>query len=165
MTPLRHNVDSAVGTSAVPLRSGRVPRGPGGRAALLVGVKAVHTVVWVSIESCVGYLVWSGWARRTDRRAAIAGAIVAAETIVFAGSGCRCPLTAVADSLGDGRGSVTDIFLPSWLAHALPVLHVPLLLLVAYWHGRNALHVDLPTAGTSRPFGTAAGVAPPRRLG
>jgi hypothetical protein len=110
-----------------------------GRSAL-VAVQVVHTLVWLSIEWCVGYLLWSGRARRTDRRAAIAGAVVAGETIVFAGNGFHCPLTAVAASLGDGRGAVTDIFLPAWLARILPVLHVPLLLLIVYWHARNALH-------------------------
>ena len=151
-----------------------------GRAALLVGVKAAHTLIWLSIEACVGYLIWSGWTRRTDRRAGIAGTIVATECLVFAGSGFRCPLTAVAASLGDGRGSVTDIFLPAWFARWLPALHVPLLLLVAWWHGRNALRrpgqarsrrwrhpsvTGLPTAGIPGPSGTAAEAAQQRRLG
>ncbi len=105
-----------------------------------MGVQAAHTLIWLSIESCMGYLIWSGWVRRTDRRAGIAGAIVAAECLVFAGSGFRCPLTAVAASLGDGPGSVTDIFLPAWFARWLPALHVPLLLLAGYLHTRNAVH-------------------------
>ncbi len=32
---------------------------------------------------------------------------------------------------------MTDIFLPRWFAHNLPAIHVPLLLLMAYLHGRN----------------------------
>jgi len=122
------------------IRSPGIPAGSRPRPALLVGVKVVHTLVWLSIESCVGYLLWSGSTRRTDRRAAIAGAVVAGEILIFVANGFRCPLTAVAASLGDGRGSVTDIFLPAWFARILPALHAPVLLLVAYLHIRSALH-------------------------
>jgi hypothetical protein len=32
---------------------------------------------------------------------------------------------------------VTDIFLPKWLAHNLPTIHAPLLVLTVYLHARN----------------------------
>jgi hypothetical protein len=51
----------------------------------------------LSIESCVLYLLYAGFAGRTGKRAGIAGAIVAAETLVFAGNGFRCPLTELAE--------------------------------------------------------------------
>jgi hypothetical protein len=41
------------------------------------------------------------------------------------------------ESLGAKRGSVTDLYLPKWLAHNLPAIHVPLLVLAAFLHGRN----------------------------
>lgn len=103
----------------------------------LVAVKVVHTVAWFSIEACVVYLLYAGFAGRTDRRAAVAAAVVGGETLVFAANGFRCPLTDVAESLGAESGSVTDIFLPRWFAHNLPAIHVPLLLMMAYLHGRN----------------------------
>jgi hypothetical protein len=40
----------------------------------------------------------------------------------------------VAESLGAGSGSVTDIYLPRWFAKSLPVIHVPLVLLAIYLH-------------------------------
>jgi len=83
------------------------------------------------------YLLFAGFARRTDRRAAIAALVVGGETVVFVGNGFRCPLTEVAESLGAESGSVTDISLPRWFAHNLPAIHVPLIVLAVYLHVRN----------------------------
>lgn len=106
-----------------------------GRA--LVAVKAVHTLAWFSIELCMMYLLYAGFAKRTDRRAAIAAAVVGGESLIFAANGFRCPLTDVAESLGAEDGSVTDIYLPRWLARNLPAIHVPLILLAVFLHARN----------------------------
>jgi uncharacterized membrane protein YozB (DUF420 family) len=57
--------------------------------------------------------------------------------LIFAANGFRCPLTDVGESLGAENGSVTDIYLPEWFAHNLPAIHVPLILLAVYLHGRN----------------------------
>jgi hypothetical protein len=103
----------------------------------LVAVKIIHTLVWFSIEFCMVYLLFAGFAKRTDRRAAVAAAVVGGETLIFAANGFRCPLTDVAESLGAEDGSVTDIFLPRWFAHDLPAIHVPLILLTVFLHGRN----------------------------
>src|ERR1700730_8692459 len=111
-------------------------RGAAARPAL-VAIKAAHTLAWFSIESCMAYVLYAGLARRTDRRAAIAGAVVAGESLVFAANGFRCPLTDVAESLGAEHGSVTDIYLPPWFARNLPAIHAPLLVLALFLHGRN----------------------------
>jgi hypothetical protein len=109
-----------------------VPVRPG-RLAL---IRAVHTMAWASIESCVGYLLWSGGTGRSDRRAAVAAAVVGGECLVFAADGFRCPLTGLAEAAGAASGSVTDIYLPRWFARNLPAIHVPLLVLIAWLHGR-----------------------------
>ncbi len=83
------------------------------------------------------YVLYSGFARRSDRRAGIAAAVVAAETVIFAGNGFRCPLTQVAERLGAEHGSVTDIYLPGWFARNLPAIHVPLIGLAGFLHMRN----------------------------
>jgi len=100
-------------------------------------VKTVHTLAWLSIESCVLYVLYAGFAGRSNRRAGIAAAVVAGESLVFAGNGFRCPLTEVAERYGAEKGSVTDIYLPKWFAHNLPAIHTPLLVLMAYLHARN----------------------------
>ena len=107
------------------------------RPVALASIKAVHTRAWLSIESCLVYLLYAGLRRQSDRGAAVAAAVVAAESLIFAANGFRCPLTTLAVTFGAERGGVTDIFLPRWFAHNLPAIHVPLLVLVAGLHLRN----------------------------
>jgi hypothetical protein len=90
-------------------------------------------------------VLFSGFARRSDRRAAFAGAMVIGECAIFAGSGFRCPLTGVAEALGDEHGSVTDIYLPHWFARNLPAIHVPLVALAVALHTRNLRARPRPT--------------------
>ena len=105
--------------------------------AALTLIKAAHTLAWFSIESCMAYVLYAGAARRTDRRTALAGAVVAGECLVFAANGFRCPLTQLAEKIGAADGSVTDIWLPRWFARNLPAIHAPLLAAAAYLNGRN----------------------------
>jgi hypothetical protein len=107
------------------------------RPAVVAAIKTVHTFAWLSIESCVLYVLYAGFAGRTDKRVSIAGAIVVGETLVFAANGFRCPLTDLAERHGAERGSVTDIYLPKWFAHNMPAIHTPLLVLMTYLHARN----------------------------
>lgn len=108
-----------------------------GNAAAIVAIKAVHTLAWLSIESCVVYVLFTGLAGRTDRRVGAAAAVVATESLVFAANGFRCPLTGLAKRYGAKSGSVTDIYLPKWFAHNLPAIHTPLLVLMVYLHLKN----------------------------
>jgi hypothetical protein len=85
----------------------------------------------------VVYVLYAGLANRTDRRAAIAAAVIAAESVVFAANGFRCPFTVVTESLGAEHGSVTDMYLPAGFARNLPAIHVPVLALALVLHGRN----------------------------
>ena len=114
-----------------------VPRATNGRAVALAAVKAVHTLAWFSIESCLIYLLYAGVTRKSDRWAALTAGVVAGESLVFAANGFRCPLTKLALDLGAANGGVTDIFLPRWFAHNLPAIHAPLLVLAVYLHARN----------------------------
>ncbi len=59
------------------------------KALALAAIKSIHTLAWFSIESCVMYLVYSGFRRKSDRTAAV----VRGETLIFAATGFRCPLT------------------------------------------------------------------------
>jgi uncharacterized protein YndB with AHSA1/START domain len=107
------------------------------RRGMLAAVKLVHTLAWFSIESCMLYVLWAGFRRQSDRHAAVAAGVVGGETLIFAANGFRCPMTQVAERVGAERGSVTDIYLPRWFARNLPAIHVPLILLAGYLHGRN----------------------------
>ena len=103
----------------------------------VTAIKVFHTLVWLSIESCVVYVLYEGFAGRTGRRAGVAGAVVAGEVLVFAANGFRCPLTDLAERHGADSGSVTELYLPRWFAHNMPAIHVPVLILTAYLHARN----------------------------
>jgi hypothetical protein len=83
------------------------------------------------------YVLFAGFAGRTDKRVGIAGLIVASESLVFAANGFRCPLTELAERYGAERGGVTDIYLPKWFAHSIPAIHAPMLVLMTYLHARN----------------------------
>ncbi|MDR6417684.1 hypothetical protein [Pseudarthrobacter sulfonivorans] len=107
------------------------------RGKRLRAVKAFHTFAWFTIEACMLYVLYSGIRGQSDRRAGTAAAVVTLETLVFAGNGFHCPLTAVARNLGDSTGSVTDIYLPQWIARNLPAIHVPLIIVAVVLHSRN----------------------------
>jgi len=106
---------------------------------LLTAIKTAHTMIWLSVELAMAYLLFTGLTRRSGRSVAAAGIVVAGESLVYLANGARCPLTQLAESVGTEHGSVTDIFLPSWLARNLPAIHVPLVALVAILHGRALL--------------------------
>ena len=105
--------------------------------AVLVAIKAFHTLAWFSIESCMVYLLYAGFARRSDKSVVVATVVVGGESLIFAANGFHCPLTRLAESFGDDNGSVTDIYLPGWFAHYLPAIHVPLIVLAVFLHGWN----------------------------
>ena len=109
------------------------------RRPALASVKVVHSLIYFSIEFCMGYLIYAGMKGRENRRTGIAAGVVAAESLIFVGNHCRCPLTGLAEELGATRGSVTDIYLPRWLASNLVPIHVPLIALALYLHTRNFL--------------------------
>jgi hypothetical protein len=46
-------------------------------------------------------------------------------------------MTGLAEAAGAAGGSVTDIYLPTWFARSLPALHLPLLVLISWLHGRT----------------------------
>jgi hypothetical protein len=104
-----------------------------------VAIKTVHTIAFFSISSCLGYFAYSSLARRSDRRAAIAGAVVTGEALVYALNGFRCPLTDLADRLGSEHGSVADIYLPHWIEAHLPEITGPIFAGAVLLHARNIL--------------------------
>ena len=111
----------------------------GWRRASLVGIKTVHTLAFFSIGSCLVYFAYSSLAKRSDRRAAIAGAVVTGETVVYALNGFRCPLTSLAERLGSEHGSVADIYLPHWIEDHLPFITGPIFAGAVMLHARNIL--------------------------
>jgi hypothetical protein len=85
----------------------------------LFQVKLVHTVIFWILSLCVVHALVSGLADRITTWTWVAVGLVLIESVVLALSGWTCPLTILAERLGDGHGSVADIFLPGWLAERI----------------------------------------------
>lgn len=79
-------------------------------------IKAVHTLIFAVLSGCVLYVLASGALGRITPWTWGAIAAIVVEGAVLAASGGRCPLTLVAERLGAESGSMSDIFLPRWLA-------------------------------------------------
>jgi hypothetical protein len=107
------------------------------KRAAIVAVKAFHSLVFLVLQTLICYLLYKGVKGDSDRRAGLATVVISTECLVYAGNGFRCPLTAVAENLGAESGSVTDIFLPRWLASNIANIYAPLFALALLLHGRN----------------------------
>jgi hypothetical protein len=79
-------------------------------------IKLVHTVIFWILSLCVVYALFSGIAGRITAWTWVAVSLLFLEGIVLVVSGWTCPLTILAERHGAVRGSVTDIFLPTWFA-------------------------------------------------
>jgi hypothetical protein len=79
-------------------------------------IKLVHTVIFWILSLCVVYALFSGIANRMTTWTWVAVGLLLVESVVLVVSGWTCPLTILAERQGAVRGSVTDIFLPKWLA-------------------------------------------------
>lgn len=81
----------------------------------LGAIKLVHTAIWAFFAGCI--LAIPAFAHRGQLGIAAAlVAVVAAEVLVLAFNGMRCPLTDVAARHTAERQDNFDIFLPEWLA-------------------------------------------------
>lgn len=120
-------------------------------------IKAIHTGAFLSVAGALALALWDGLTGRPRRRTAIAGGIVLAESAAFVSNNQVCPLTPLAEELGAERGSVTDIFLPDWLARRTPLVAgslavLTLLLNARAWARRSRLgHRASPASGVIAP--------------
>ncbi len=91
----------------------------------LFGIKLLHTVVFVVESVAILYILYSGLFNVRGTGLVIAVILVVAEVVVFVGNGIRCPLTKMAQDLGDKTGNdfVADIFLPERFARLIPFVY------------------------------------------
>ncbi len=92
-------------------------------------IKFVHTLIFFVLSAGILYTVYSGLVNRVTRWTHLAMASIVVEGVVLLLYGGSCPLRLWAERLGDAKGSVTDIFLPRWLADRIFTLCTPLFLL------------------------------------
>jgi hypothetical protein len=99
-------------------------------------IKVVHTVIFWVLSLCVLYALFSGVTDHITGWTWVALGLLLVESIALVLSGWTCPLTLLAERQGAARGSVTDIFLPEWLADRIfPIcgtLYAVALVLIAW---------------------------------
>ena len=78
-------------------------------------VKSIHSVIFVFIVICLFYILYCAIARRYDWTLLTALGAIFLEGLILILNRWQCPLTNLAKKYGDGKGTVTDIFLPKWL--------------------------------------------------
>jgi hypothetical protein len=106
------------------------------RGRALVAIRVVHSLVFFAEELSVGYLLYAGLRQRQGRAAAVAAGAIAAESLIYFGNGQHCPLSGLAEELGADHVSVTDIYLPRWIAMRIFSYNAPLVVLAAVLHAR-----------------------------
>lgn len=106
--------------------------------AAYLAIKGIHTVIFLSMLAAIGWLVVTGLFNRRDRSVAVAAAMVAGESAVFAANRGTCPLTPLAERYGASRGSVSDIFLPDAVARTIPAWASSLVAIGIALHLRGA---------------------------
>ena len=109
------------------------------RPAALAAIKAIHTVVFVSVGAALALFVWDGLRQAHRRRAAYALGVAVAETGIYLSNNQVCPLTPLAQELGAESGAVADLFLPSWAARNIPLIGGAALVLGLALHARAML--------------------------
>ena len=99
-------------------------------------IKLVHTIIFWTLSLCVLYTLFSSVADRVTTWTWVAVVLLFVEGVALAASGCRCPLTILAERQGAMRGAVADILLPKWFADRIfPIcgtLYVIGLVLIAW---------------------------------
>lgn len=75
-------------------------------------VRAVHTVIYGVMASASFVVLYAGVTGAHGRWLWMAAGLVTIEILLFAASGMRCPLTAIAVRNGATRQGVADTFLP-----------------------------------------------------
>jgi len=82
---------------------------------MLVGIKLLHTAIWLFFVCCIVALPITGMFRRFHLALALA-IVVSGECAVVALNHFRCPLTDLATRYTEDRAANFDIYLPVWLA-------------------------------------------------
>jgi hypothetical protein len=106
------------------------------RGRMLLAIRVVHSAIFFGEEASVGYLLYAGLRKQQSRAAAVAAGAIAAESVIYFANGQRCPLSDLAEELGADHISVTDVYLPRWIAMRIFTYNAPLVVLATLLHAR-----------------------------
>lgn len=79
-------------------------------------IKLIHTIIYFVMVWAVFYLLYAAITQSYTTWFYIALLLLVGESLVFAISGMKCPLTFLAKKYGDPKGYVGDLFLPESIA-------------------------------------------------
>jgi hypothetical protein len=82
----------------------------------IILIKTIHSIIFFFVVFCVFYLLYCAIARRYDWTLLATLGVILIEGIALLLNHWECPLTSLAKKHGAANGSVTDIFLPMWIA-------------------------------------------------
>ena len=103
-------------------------------------IKLSHSILFFVLSGLLIAFVYEVIADRVTLISWIAASLFCAEGIVLILNGWRCPLTGMAEKLGDPHGQITDTFLPKWFADRVFKIYTVLfvlsmaLLVVRVWN-------------------------------
>ena len=92
-------------------------------------IKTLHAAIGIILVGCVLYVLVAAIADQVTILTWIAYALMIGEVLILIRSGWKCPLTTYTEGLGAEIGSVTNLFLPGFLARRLFAIFKILLLL------------------------------------
>ena len=103
-------------------------------------VRSVHTVIYLVMASAVFVVLYAGVTGAHGPWLWVATGLIGIESLIFAASGLKCPLTSIAVKYGAraGAGEVFDTFLPERITRYTfrvfgPLIVVGFSLLAARW--------------------------------
>lgn len=89
---------------------------PMSASAKLVGIKLLHTVIWVVLSAVIYYLLYAVITDRIDRWFWWGLGLVGLEIATLVLFRMSCPLTVVARRYSASQRANFDIYLPEWIA-------------------------------------------------
>lgn len=110
-------------------------------------VRAVHSTIYILMVGCIFAVLFAGATGIRGPWLPVAAGLVGLESLVFALSGWKCPLTAIAVRYGARHGEMFDTFLPEWITRRTfqvfgPLIGLGILLVAAraLWFGWAPVH-------------------------
>ncbi len=79
-------------------------------------IKLIHTIIFFFMVSCLIYVLYCGLTKTYNWALLLAISAILINALSLLLNHGRCPLTTLAEKHGAEKGSVTDIFLPAWIA-------------------------------------------------
>ena len=89
----------------------------------LIGIKALHTIIWVFFNVVIFYLLYAVIIDKIDKYVWICLGLIILEGLILLAFKSICPITIIARKYSASEKSNFDIYLPNWLAKYNKVIY------------------------------------------